>query len=143
LLERTRRPIDIAVKAHRSLTHERDPRAPTAAVKEFRAGIDPLICANRLAAVLLEFPFSFHYTPDERRYLARVLEELHGLPLVVEFRNTQWYNARVFDSLRERKVGLCALDLPRLEGLPPLSDLVTSDIAYVRFHGRNSEHGGP
>jgi nucleotidyltransferase/DNA polymerase involved in DNA repair len=48
-----------------------------------------------------------------------------------------WYNARVIDGLKERRVGLCSVDAPRLEGLPPLSDLVTSDIAYVRFHGRN------
>lgn len=139
MLARTRQPIDFSVKAHQSLTHERNSATLSASVKEFRAGVEPLRKAERLAAVLLEFPFSFHHNPEERRYLARLLGEMEGLPLVVEFRNAEWYGARVIESLRERKVGLCVIDTPRLEGLPPLSDLVTSDIAYVRFHGRNAQ----
>lgn len=138
MLERSRGPLDFSIKAHRSLTHDRDSANLPLSIRDFRSGIKPLVQAGRLAAVLLEFPFSFHYTPDERRYLARLLGELEGLPLVVEFRNAEWYGARVIESLRKRRVGLCALDLPRLEGLPPVSDLVTSDTAYVRFHGRNS-----
>ena len=140
MIERTRKPIDFSIKAHRSLTHERNTGGLSSAAREFRTGVEPLVKTDRLAAVLLEFPFSFHYTPDERRYLAKVLGTLEGLPLVVEFRNAEWYGARVIESLRQRNVGLCVVDLPRLEGLPPLSDLVTSDIAYIRFHGRNAEN---
>ena len=88
--------------------------------------------------MLLEFPFSFHYRDEERRYLDKVLKALAAFPLVVEFRGADWYNARVIDGLKERRVGLCSVDVPRLEGLPPLSDLVTLDLTYVRFHGRNA-----
>ena len=138
MLERIRKPIDFSVKANRSLTHERDAGTLPASARQFRAGLEPLIRAERLAAVLLEFPYSFHYSSGERLYLARLLDELAGMPLVVELRNAEWYGARVIESLRERSVGLCILDAPRLPGFPPISDLVTSDIAYVRFHGRNA-----
>ncbi len=138
MLGRLRRPIDFAVKAYRNLTHERDARTLPATACEFRAGIDPLIRAGRLAAVLLEFPSSFHYSAGERVYLARLLDELEGIPLVVELRNAEWYSARVIEALRARNVGLCILDAPRLPGLPPVLDLVTADLAYVRFHGRNA-----
>lgn len=140
LLSRTRRPIDFSIKAHQSLTHKIDSATWKDSLDLFRKGITPLHKGGRLFAVLLSFPFSFHYREEERRYLARLLQGLKGLPLVVEFRNAEWFNARTIDGLKERKVGLCAVDLPRLEGLPPLSDLVTSDIAYVRFHGRNGEN---
>ncbi len=138
MLGRLRRPIDFSVKAYRRLTHERDLETLPETAREFRAGLDPLIRAGSLAAVLLEFPSSFHYSPRERLYLARLLDELGGVPLVVELRNAEWYGARVIEALRARDVGLCILDAPRLPGLPPIMDLVTGEIAYVRFHGRNS-----
>jgi uncharacterized protein YecE (DUF72 family) len=137
LISRTRKPIDFSIKANQALTHKINPTNWKESVSEYTKGISPLLEEGRLCAVLLEFPFSFHYHDDERRYLDKVLKELAAFPLVVEFRSAEWFNSRVFDGLKERRVGLCALDMPRLEGLPPLSDLVTAEIAYVRFHGRN------
>ncbi|MCE5257048.1 MAG: DUF72 domain-containing protein [Spirochaetaceae bacterium] len=138
LLGKTRRPIDFSIKAHKSLTHSVDPGTWESSVDEFIRGVSPLAEANRLCAVLLEFPFSFHYRDNERRYLDRVLKALAIFPLAVEFRNAEWLNSRVIESLKTRNIALCALDMPKLEGLPPASDLVTSDIGYVRFHGRNA-----
>ena len=138
MLRRLRRPIDFSVKAYRTLTHDRDAGFLSTVVNEFRAGLQPLIHAGCLAAVLLEFPSSFHYSTGERLYLARLLDALEGMPLVVELRNAEWYSARVIEALRERNVGLCILDAPRLPGLPPVSDLITADLAYIRFHGRNA-----
>ncbi|HOV94465.1 MAG TPA: DUF72 domain-containing protein [Spirochaetales bacterium] len=138
LLSRTRRPIDFAVKANKALTHVVDPASWDGSVREFSLGLEPLAAAGRLCAVLFEFPYSFHYEENERRYLDKVLRAFAAFPLAVEFRNAQWLNARVIEGLRARDVALCALDMPRLEGLPPVSDLVTSSkLAYVRFHGRN------
>lgn len=137
LLGQTRRPIDFSIKANQALTHTVDPASWRDSAMEFARGIAPLQEAGRLCAVLLEFPYSFHYRDDERRYLDGILKALSPFPLVVEFRGADWYNARVIDGLKARGVGFCSVDLPRLEGLPPVSDIVTSDLAYVRFHGRN------
>jgi uncharacterized protein YecE (DUF72 family) len=128
-----------SVKAHESLTHSVDPAAWKAAAGEFRAAVRPLEAAKRLGAVLLQFPYSFHYEPNNRRYLDSLVKELSELPLVIEFRNQAWYNNRVIDSFRSRSVALASMDMPALKGLPPLMDLVTSPLAYVRFHGRNGE----
>jgi uncharacterized protein YecE (DUF72 family) len=105
--------------------------------------VEPLLEARRLAAVLLQFPFSFHYTPENRRYLDHLIREIHSLPLVVEFRNMEWQNKRVLDSLRERSVGFCSVDTPPLRGLPAPLDVVTSSIAYVRFHPQRKTCGVP
>lgn len=139
MLDRVGSSVDFAVKANRSLTHDIDPATFGDSVREFRAGLEPLARSGRLCALLLGFPYSFRYGVEERRYLDRLLRELAEYPLVVEYRNAEWYSARVFEGMKERKVGLCVVDVPNLEGLPPVSDFVTSDLAYVRFHGRNSE----
>ena len=128
-----------SIKGNRSLTHEIDADRWRESLTRYRSALDPLLAAGRLGAVLLEFPQSFHYEPERRRYLAELLGELAELPVVVEFRNMGWYNNRVFDALRERGVGLVSLDLPKLRGLPPTVDLVTAPTAYIRFHGRNAE----
>ncbi len=137
LMGRTRRPVDFAVKAGNVLTRNLDPAGWKAAARAFAASLETLAGAGRLCAVLVGFPFGFRYRNDERRYLDRVLREFSAFPLVVEFGNAEWFTARVIEGLKARGVGLCSSDLPRIDGLPPVSDLVTSDLAYVRFHGRD------
>ena len=39
--------------------------------KLFKAGMDPLINAERLGALLMEFPMSFQNTPDNRQHVTR------------------------------------------------------------------------
>lgn len=139
LLARASSRLDFSIKAHRSLTHEVDPATWRERAAEFRTGIEPLARSGRLASILLEFPASFHYEPERRRYLDRLLAEFAPYPLVTEFRRREWFNARLVEGLRARGVALCALDLPRLEGGPPLADLLTADLAYLRCHGRRAE----
>jgi uncharacterized protein YecE (DUF72 family) len=38
--------------------------------------------------------------------------------------------------LQDRGIGYVNVDLPRIHGLPTSSEIVTADIAYVRFHGK-------
>jgi uncharacterized protein YecE (DUF72 family) len=131
--------LSFSIKAHESLTHTVDPATWRTAAETFIRAMAPLCEAKRLEAVLLQFPYSFHYDVDRRKYLDALLKDFSSLPLAVEFRNAQWYNNRVFDSLRTRGVALTSVDLPALNGLPPVLDVTTSKLAYIRLHGRNSE----
>lgn len=131
--------IGFAIKAYKEMTHEIAADRFAATVDEFREGIRPLVEAERLEAVLLQFPYSFHYTRDNRQYLAKLSDRLRGLPLAVEFRNSEWFRDRVFDGLRKRRLALVCVDEPRLPKLPPPVSEVTAPLAYVRFHGRNAE----
>jgi uncharacterized protein YecE (DUF72 family) len=139
LLEQAGPGLNFSIKANETLTHKIDPSCWRDSAKTFRLALEPLRKAERLGAVLLQFPYAFHYEVDRRRYLSDILAELADLPLAVEFRNAEWYNNRVIDSFKERKVSLVSLDLPNLQGLPPVMDVVTAPLAYVRFHGRNGE----
>jgi uncharacterized protein YecE (DUF72 family) len=123
------------VKAHRSLTHEReDPD-----FEPFRAAVQPLVEEGRLAAILAQFPHSFHPNDENRAYLKNLREGLVDLPVVVEFRDSQWVAEETFDLLERWQFGFCCVDEPQLPGLIPPVARATSNIAYVRFHGRNAE----
>ena len=143
-LERMHRqaPADFrfAAKLTRTLTHEIDPGQWRGQAAQYRDGIAPLIQARKLAAILLQFPPSFVRAPQNRRYLAALLDELDGLPLAVEFRHASWATDRVFAELERRRVTLVAVDEPDLPGLFPRLDIVTNPgLFYIRFHGRNAK----
>ena len=122
------------------MTHKIVPAEWRSEAQTFRRALEPLLKANTLKALLLQFPYSFHYEVEQRRYLDALLHYWEGLPLAVEFRHTQWYNNRTIEALRERQVALVALDLPNLTNLPPHIDVVTAPFAYLRLHGRNKEN---
>jgi len=130
--------FQFALKAHRSMTHEigesweRD-------IDTFKAGVRPLADAGKLAAVLLQFPYSFAYTVESRTRLAALCAGLSGLPLAVEFRKSEWLSEPVLEGLRSRGVALVSVDEPALPKLLPPTAEVTADLSYVRFHGRNKE----
>jgi uncharacterized protein YecE (DUF72 family) len=140
--------LSFAVKAHESLTHRIESSGWKARARAFTEALGPLREAGRLEAVLLQFPPAFSYGVDERRYLDALISSLgaspHGasttghLQLAVEFGDPAWYNNRVFDALRSRSVAVASVDLPELGGLPPVIDLVTAPLAYIRLHGRNA-----
>jgi uncharacterized protein YecE (DUF72 family) len=128
-----------AAKLTRTLTHEVDPDQWRGQAAQYRDGIAPLVQTRQLVAVLLQFPATFVRAPDNRRYLATLLDELDSLPLAVEFRHASWATDRVFAELERRRTTLVAVDEPDLPGLFPKLDIVTNpDLFYMRFHGRNA-----
>ncbi|MCL2093164.1 MAG: DUF72 domain-containing protein [Treponema sp.] len=131
--------LSFAIKANDLLTHRIDPAAWQDHAKTYITAIEPLLQSGRLEAVLFQFPYSFHYTEDRRRYLGKILEAFKGIPSALEFRNAEWFNDRVIEGLRERSVTLTGLDMPDLANLPPKLDVVTAPLAYFRLHGRNKE----
>ncbi len=138
LIDRADPALDFSIKAHRSLTHTIDASALGENAGGYLEGIEPLLAKERLFAVLFEFPYSFHYTPDNRVYLDRLLGEFTGIPSVVEFRNSGWFTDRVYDGLRERGASLCRTDMPASVLDPPAENVPAFDLAYLRFHGRNA-----
>jgi uncharacterized protein YecE (DUF72 family) len=76
-IDRTPDDFLFTVKAHKSLTHERN--SPD--FNAFSDSIAELKQAHKLACVLAQFPHSFHPTPQNRNYLNEVREgfvRFHG-----------------------------------------------------------------
>lgn len=128
-----------SAKLTRTLTHEIDDEAWRGEAQKYREGIAPLAASGQLLAVLLQFSAGFDRSLKHRAYLGALLEELHDLPLAVEFRNVSWADDKVFAELERRRVSLVTVDEPDLSHLFPSLDVVTNpDLFYVRFHGRNT-----
>jgi uncharacterized protein YecE (DUF72 family) len=117
-------------KLWRGFTHERN--ATPADEAEFKAGIEPLMEANRLGALLLKFPISFKNTPEERTYLLGLHRQCTDYPLVLEVRN--W---NTLEMLAELGIGFCNIDQPRFGASLRATAEATSDTGYVRLHGRS------
>jgi uncharacterized protein YecE (DUF72 family) len=101
-----------------------------------RAGFDVLRGAGKLGAVLLQFPFSFHRTPENTAALKNLLKRFADYPLVVEVRHATWNDNAFYAMLHERGVGFCNIDQPVIGRSIKPSERATARVAYVRLHGR-------
>ena len=126
-------------KLHRVFTHERG-KATAEDEKAFREAMNPLAEAGKLGALLIQFPWSFKNTDDERAYLNKLLAQFQEYPLVLEVRHISWNTPGIYDELEERGVGICNIDQPLFHKSIKPSALSTSSIGYVRLHGRNYQN---
>jgi uncharacterized protein YecE (DUF72 family) len=126
--------FEFTAKVWQKLTHGDD--ASNRDYASVREGFNVLRNAKRLGAVLLQFPFSFHHTPENLVRLERLAEEFSGYSLVVEVRHSSWNDADVERLLRARGIGLCNIDQPVIGRSRRPSENATSEIGYIRLHGR-------
>jgi uncharacterized protein YecE (DUF72 family) len=126
-------------KLYQLFTHERG-KATAEDEKSFREGMDVLNEAGKLGAVLLQFPWSFKNTDEDRLFLTNLLDRFRDYPLVVEVRHTSWNTPRVLESFEERAVGICNVDQPLFKKSIKPAAVSTSAVGYVRLHGRNYQN---
>lgn len=125
-----------AAKLWQGFTHQREePHAQEE--RAFKDGIAPLREANRLGALLLQFPHSFRQTKENRVYLETLLDRFDGYPRVVEIRHISWMSGDLLEMLGARGVGFCNIDQPQIGKAAPPTTVITSGPGYVRLHGRN------
>lgn len=137
--ERTEGNLFFSIKANKSLTHEIDGNWKKRA-EEMRIATLPLMQKGVLASILFQLPQSFHYTPQNRYYLAELLQEFDGYPVSVEFRHKEWIKPSVFEGLEKRGASIVFCDMPQLKALPDGTECKTPFVgpwAYLRMHGRN------
>ena len=126
-------------KLYKVFTHARG-KATADDERIVREGFDPLMEANQLGAVLIQFPWSFKNDREERSYLNQLCERFKAYPLVVELRHESWNDPRLLQTLEDLGVGLCDIDQPLFaNSIKPAAE-VTSPIGYVRLHGRNYQN---
>src|SRR5919199_1719255 len=124
---------------------DRPPREYRAEVfKRFHAALDPLRETGKLGGILMQFPPYVVYKPTSLEYLEWAQEQLAGDEMLVEFRHASWLEeenrAETLRFLEEHGMTYVTVDAPQTGGKNVLPSIpaVTSDTAYVRFHGRNA-----
>lgn len=110
----------------------------------FARALLPLDSAGKLGVVLLQFPPWFRDGQQQRNYIRNCVERLPQYRIAVEFRHSSWLTdssrKRTLDFLCHNDVAFVCVDEPQgfQSSIPPVVE-ATSDIALVRFHGRNAE----
>lgn len=127
--------FQFVVKAHQDMTHHE--HAQPERFEAFLGSIRPIIESKKLGCVLAQYPWSFRNTPENADRLKQFRDRVGDIPAVIEFRNAEWSDEESFALLRELGLGYCCVDEPHLKGLMPPVAAATSNIGYVRFHGRN------
>jgi uncharacterized protein YecE (DUF72 family) len=110
-------------------------------VDDVRVAADLVLLQDRLAALLVQFPWSFRNSPENAAYLERLLTLFAGYPLAVEVRHETWDTPGFYELLRAHKAAFCNIDQPVFDAsIKPSTVSTTPDFAYVRLHGRNYEN---
>ena len=112
--------------------------------RRFRQALLPLDSAGKLGVVLFQFPPWFCYGEGQCAYLLSCRQNLPQYTIAVEFRHKSWFDRihveHTLSFLSQHNLPLVCVDEPQgfSSSVPMLAE-ATSDIALVRFHGRNRE----
>ncbi|MBN1465781.1 DUF72 domain-containing protein [candidate division KSB1 bacterium] len=107
-------------------------------INDFCAILERLQRESRLAALLIQFPWRFKQTAENRAALFKLLNIFADFPRAIEFRHDSWMTEDTFDRLRQADVGFVNIDEPPHNHALPPSSIVTTNFAYLRLHGRNA-----
>jgi uncharacterized protein YecE (DUF72 family) len=148
-VKRTPQDFKFAVKLWQKFTHPKMYQEATGEhaiisqndIDWFLNSIDPLAQAGKLCALLAQFPPSFKNDDYDQQILNAVIRTFGSYPLAVELRHRSWSddkNTAVL--LKENNVAWVQIDEPKFSSSIAAEVPVTSEMAYLRFHGRNAEN---
>lgn len=138
--------FQFVVKIHQALTLHADFRDFSETRQElfdaFKEMLAPLQESQKLAMVLVQFPPWFDCSSQNIKYILYVKQQLQDYPMCVEFRHQSWFNDQFKEEtlsfLTEHQIIHAVVDEPQVKDASiPLVNRITSDIAFVRYHGRN------
>lgn len=88
---------------------------------------------DKLGPLLWQLPGSFTLNLPRLEKFCSVLSS--DFQHIFEFRHESWFTQNVYDILEKYNHGLCIVSSPR--NVPEIVK-ITSDIAYIRFHGKGA-----
>jgi uncharacterized protein YecE (DUF72 family) len=113
--------------------------------RRFRANVEPLVRAGKLAYVLLQMPPWFAPGDGALAELEAAASRLADVTCAVEFRQADWLAPACADRtlawLRDRGLVYVCVDEPQgtRSSVPPVAEATSDALAVVRFHGRRLE----
>ena len=121
----------ITLKANQLITHRKRFKNTESAINRFYRLAE--ILENKLSCILFQFP------PQKSKDIDFLKNALHQLDSsksnVIEFRHLSWFDDEIYELLKEFNVGFCSISSSDL----PEEIITTSDITYVRFHGKGPD----
>jgi uncharacterized protein YecE (DUF72 family) len=106
-------------------------------LENFKAGIEPLIKANKLIAIYADFNYDFAAKKSNFEYLCKLKKDFSFAPFFVELPNATWHKEKYTEDLRSQEIGMIITDNPNIRGLAPYHPVSTNFHTYFRFYGKN------
>ena len=130
--------FQFTAKLHQRFTHSR--LLEEAEVAAFAEGLRPMLRAKKLGALLMQFPWSFRFTAENKDFFIKLRRAFHEFPLVAEMRHSSWMAEEAVGVFLDYRVGFCNIDQPEYTRAMPPTSYLTSGVGYVRLHGRNPQN---
>src|SRR5260370_14589372 len=130
--------FQFTAKLNQRFTHQR--LLEETDVASFKEGVLPLLRAGKLGALLMQFPWAFRFTPENRDFFIRLRRAFHEFPLVAEMRHSSWMAEEAVGVFLDYRVGFCNIDQPEFTRAMPPTAFLTSGVGYGRLHRRNPQH---
>ncbi|AXH99710.1 DUF72 domain-containing protein [Sporosarcina sp. PTS2304] len=136
------------VKAYQGITGHQRGELPYDSEEEmfslFKLSMTSFVEAGKLAMVLVQFPPWFDCQKENVDRIRYVHEQLHPLPIAVEFRHQSWYSPayrqKTLDFLKSLQIIHVVCDEPQVgDGSVPLVPVATGSDVLLRLHGRNDK----
>jgi uncharacterized protein YecE (DUF72 family) len=125
-------------KLNRDFTHEG--KIDAEMVKQFHTGFEPLLEANKLKHLLVQFRYDFDDCTDNRQILSQIIKHFSDtFNLAVEVRHKSWQQEDALRFLEELGVSVCNLDYPTTYNSFDMQHCTIGNYGYFRLHGRNEE----
>ena len=125
------------VKLHQDFTHKRNFDEQN--IKAVNYNLEILANAGRLGGLLIQFPYSFSFNEASADYIRRLKELFENYKCFVEVRHSSWNKNSVYELFKQLDLTFCTIDQPRIGKAIQFEPVITNDIAYIRFHGRNTD----
>jgi uncharacterized protein YecE (DUF72 family) len=124
------------VKVLQRFTHERAGTFDEA--RRFIHTFDPLIARGAVGGFLLQFPWSFRDSPENRGLIAVLGRWFAEYPTAVELRHGSWNAPPTETFIAGCGLAFCNIDQPAVGPSMPPTEIVTDRrLGYIRLHGRN------
>lgn len=121
-------------------THLRDTFPGVEEEKIVKTGIDPLLKSSKLGAMLIQFPWSFKMNSENLKWVEKILTLFSEYHPIIEMRHSSWVCQDFYDLLKNNHSGFANIDQPVIGKSIGVTQVVTSDVGYIRFHGRNESN---
>lgn len=123
-----------------------DAKAVNEVWERFLSALEPLHSADKLGALLFQFPQWFTIRRANKDYLLECKERAAPYRICVEFRSATWFKdeetaGETLDFLRSYALPLVCVDMPQgyPSSVPPLVEATAADLSVVRFHGHSDK----
>lgn len=127
------------IKLWQKFTHDQN-GFDASDIKTFKASIKPLAENNKISALLIQFPYSFHRTAENMNHLEIILKNFGEYPRAVEMRHNSWNHQEYLRFLEDHDIAFVNIDQPMVGRSLGITEYHTSKLGYIRLHGRNHEN---